>query len=95
VSGGFGGFHYFQLRRFKDVGSASPCCRSTISLSIQNPELVKKQCFRLSGPPGRHKSDNRNLTLSDIAETESREGVMKLRVLIRWRQLAIGQFLLA
>jgi len=35
------------------------------------------------------------LTLSDIAETESREGVMKLRVLIRWRQLAIGQFLLA
>ena len=35
------------------------------------------------------------LTLSDIAETESRRGVMQLRVLIRWRQLAIGQFLLA
>jgi hypothetical protein len=60
VSESCSGSHNFQPSRFKDVGSASPCCRSTISLSIQNPELVKNQSFRLSGPPGRHKSDNRN-----------------------------------
>jgi len=33
--------------------------------------------------------------VSDVFETESREGVMQLRVLISQKQLAIGQFLLA
>ena len=33
------------------------------------------------------------LTLSDVAETESRKGVVELRVLTCWKQLAIVQFL--
>jgi len=47
-----------QPSRFKDVASAALCYHSTINLSIQKTELFKNQSVRLSGQPGRHKSDN-------------------------------------
>jgi hypothetical protein len=56
----YSGSHNSQPSRFKDIDSACLCCHIAISHSIQNPELVKNQSFRLSGPPGRHKSDNLN-----------------------------------
>ena len=60
VSEGPGGFHDFQPSRFNDIASAPLCCHSTINASVQNLELVKNQSFRLSGPPGRRGSGNRN-----------------------------------
>jgi hypothetical protein len=59
-SAGCRGYHNYQASRFEDVASTPLCYHSTINLSIQNPRLFKNQSFRLSGPLGRHKSDNRN-----------------------------------
>jgi hypothetical protein len=57
---GLGGFHDSQPCRFQDITSTPLFYHGIINLSIQNPELVKNQSFRLSGPPGRHKSGNRS-----------------------------------
>jgi len=57
---GFGGFHNYQLNRFKDLASAPLCYDSIINHSIQNTELFKSRSFRFSGRPGRRQSDNRN-----------------------------------
>jgi hypothetical protein len=75
VSGGFGGFHYLQLRRFKDITSTPLFCRRIINVSIQNPELVGNQFSQLPGRPRRNKSDNfSDLDTVDAIETWSKRG---------------------
>jgi hypothetical protein len=75
VSAGFGGFHSFQIRRFKDITSTPLFCHSIINVSIQNPELVGNQFSRLPGRPGRNKSDNfSDLDIVDAIETWSKRG---------------------
>ncbi len=60
VSGSFGGFHYFQLRRFNDITSTPLFPHTIIDLFVQNPALVKNGSFQISGPRGRRKPGNCN-----------------------------------
>ncbi len=86
VSEGFSRSHNSQLGRFKDVdvASAPSYCHRTISLfGFLDRQGATSQVIAVI------------LTVSDVFETASRKGVIKLRVLNCWRQLAAGQFLLA
>jgi hypothetical protein len=75
VSGVFGGFHYFRLRRFKDITSIPLFCHRIINVSIQNPELVGDQFSQFPGRPRRNKSDNfSDLDIVDAIETRSKRG---------------------
>jgi len=58
VSEGFGGFHDSQPSRFKDLASTLLYFHSAINLYIQDPEFVRNQSFRFSGPSAHYKPDN-------------------------------------
>ena len=98
MSEGFSRSHNSQLGRFKDVdvASAPSYCHRTISLFTQNPNLSRPSLFGFLDRQGATSQVIAViLTVSDVFETASRKGVIKLRVLNCWRQLVAGQFLLA
>jgi hypothetical protein len=75
VSGGFGGFHYSQLRRVANVTSSPLSHYRSTRLPIQNRELVENQPFLLSGPTVHYSQmTTTTLILSDVTETPGKRG---------------------